>query len=144
MVAVRRINLIFIFSLIFLPTVHSEEIFRPEIANPMLEPWRWQNIPELTGKGFRCMAEANDGALWFGVDNGVYRYDGVEWILHVPENGLDGAPVVALCGASDGSIYAGTPNRISRFKDGSWQIIESQLDYGDPIDLHKNKFGIGG
>ena len=43
------------------------------------------------------MAEDRDGNLWFGVDDGVVRYDGLEWVDYTEEDGIYGSPVVTLC-----------------------------------------------
>ena len=96
--------------------------------DPLLQAWRWQTFPELNGRGFRCLTEGQDGSMWFGVDDGVYRYDGLSWILYTPKNGLVGAPVTVLFSASDGSIYAGTKNGISKFLNNSWETIFSFAD----------------
>ena len=95
--------------------------YTPVHPDPVLEPWRWRSFPELKGLGLRCMAEAKDRAMWFGVDDGVRRYDGVKWTAFTEADGILGSPVVALLGARDGSVYAGTPLGISRFKDGKWR-----------------------
>jgi len=91
--------------------------------DPVLEPWRWRAFPELNGLGLQCMAEAKDRAMWFGVDDGGRRYDGVHWTAYTEKDGLYGAPVVTLLGSRDGSIYAGTAMGISRFTDGKWSRV---------------------
>ncbi len=50
------------------------------------------------------MAEDRDGNLWFGVDDGVVRYDGLEWVDYTEEDGIYGSPVVTLCATRDGSV----------------------------------------
>ena len=60
--------------------------------------------------------------MWFGVDDGVRVYDGVNWTTYTSEDGLLGELVRTLCATRDRSVYAGTlrAGGISRFKDGSW------------------------
>jgi len=94
--------------------------YTPVHPDPVLEPWRWRSFPELHGLGLRCLAEDKDGSMWFGVDDGVRRYDGVRWTAHTEEDGILGPPVRRLCATSDGSVYAGTGSGISRFRDGVW------------------------
>lgn len=94
--------------------------YTPVHHDPMLESWRWRSYPELKGLGLRCMAEDRDGNMWFGVDAGVVRYDGVSWTTYTPEDGPHGAPVTTLSAARDGSVYAGTPIGISRYVKGKW------------------------
>ena len=97
--------------------------YTPVQPDPVLESWRWRSFPELNGLGLRCMAEAKDKAMWFGVDDGVRRYDGVKWTAYTEKDGLYGTPVNTLCATRDGSIYAGTPMGISRFKEGKWSRV---------------------
>ena len=61
--------------------------------------------------------------MWFGVDRGVQRYDGVHWRLYTPDDGLHGAPVRTLLGTRNGSVYAGSARGISRFREGVWQRV---------------------
>ncbi|MDZ7260971.1 MAG: PDZ domain-containing protein, partial [candidate division KSB1 bacterium] len=103
--------------------VWAVQDYKPVKSDPVLEPWRWQSFPELNGRGVQCLAEAKDGSMWFGVDQGVMRYDGLHWKLYTPEDGLLGAPVTALCAASDGPVYAGTPAGINQFVEGTWHKI---------------------
>jgi hypothetical protein len=109
--------------------------YTPAHPDPVLEPWRWRSFPELNGLGLRCMAEAKDKAMWFGVDDGVRRYDGVKWTAYTEKDGVYGAPVVALCATRDGSVYAGTEKGISRFKDGKWSRMFPPE--GDPSILRQ-------
>ena len=97
--------------------------YHPVRGDPVLEPWRWRSFPELSGLGLRCMAESGDGAMLFGVDEGVVHYDGVNWTTYTPEDGLLGAPVNVLCASRDGSVYAGTEMGISQFGNGAWRRV---------------------
>ena len=92
--------------------------YEPVQTDPVLEPWRWTSFSELNGQGLQCLAEDRDGHMWFGVDAGAMRYDGVAWTPFTEKDGLYGSPVMALCGARGGSMYAGTSMGISRFADG--------------------------
>lgn len=53
--------------------------YQPVNGDPMLEPWRWRTFPELSGLGARCMAEGTNGTIWFGLNEGVWCYDGLQW-----------------------------------------------------------------
>ena len=110
------------------------EDYAAKVTDPLLQSWRWQSFSQLNGKGYRCMAEAADRSVWFGVDQGVMRYDGINWTLFTPDDGLIGAPVTALLSARDGSIYAGTDKGVSRFKNGTWQrILPAEKDFTEKI-----------
>ena len=82
--------------------------YQPKYSNPFTEPWRWQTFPELVGKGCRCMLEDPKGSLWFGVNGGVLRYDGLNWKYYALAQDSSNVSVVSLLFASDGSLYVGT------------------------------------
>ncbi|OGG54366.1 MAG: hypothetical protein A3F84_09050 [Candidatus Handelsmanbacteria bacterium RIFCSPLOWO2_12_FULL_64_10] len=109
--------------------------YTPVHPDPVLEPWRWRSFPALNGLGLQCMAEAKDKSIWFGVDDGVRRYDGVHWTAYTEKDGLYGAPVVTLLGSRDGSVYAGTAMGISRFWEGKWRRVFPPE--GDPSTLRQ-------
>ena len=97
--------------------------YEPVNADPLQEPWRWRHYPELNGLGLRCLAESADGAMWFGTDEGVWRYDGIDWSVYTSADGILGRSVTAICAAKDGSLYAGTEKGISRYRAGSWHRV---------------------
>ncbi len=101
----------------------SAQPYQPVQPDPVLEPWRWRSFPELKGLGLQCLAEDREGNMWFGVTDGVVRYDGINWTAYTEADGLYGAPVEVLCTARDGSVYAGTELGISRFQDGTWRRV---------------------
>ncbi len=113
----------YFFVLFVIQTLHAATPYQPVQPDPVLESWRWRSFPELKGLGLQCMAEDKDGNMWFGTNDGVRRYDGVNWTAYTPEDGLLGAPVNALCVTRDGSVYAGTRSGISRFSDGKWRPV---------------------
>jgi ligand-binding sensor domain-containing protein len=77
------------------------------------------------------MTEASDGSLWFGVDDGVVRYDGIEWVDYAEEDGIYGSSVVTLCATRDGRVYAGTDLGVSRFRQGQWErLSEGDVTWG--------------
>lgn len=134
--------LVFAFSL-EIARLLAVEPYQPVTADPMNEPWRWRHIPELNGKGYRCMTEAPDGSLWFGVTGGVLRYDGLNWELHDAEDGLSLDAAEHICGALDGSLYAASDLRLFRFRDGRWQqrLAPSRDRNLRPIRLCRSRDG---
>ena len=109
--------------------------YRPRHPDPVLQSWRWRSFPELRGMGLRCFAQAGNGSLWFGTDEGVTCYDGLRWTTYGPSDGLRGTPVNYLCAGRDGSVYAGTDMGIARFHGGSWRPVfplEKKMPW--PID----------
>ena len=81
------------------------------------------------------MVEDADGVMWFGVNEGVQRYDGLNWTASSVADGLANAPVNALHAARDGSIYAGSDRGIYRFPNGVWaNVFPSDERLPWPID----------
>ena len=111
------------------------EPYNPVISDPVVEGWRWRSFPELKGAGLRCIAESSDGAMWFGTDEGVRRYDGRAWQQFTTEDGLLSAPVNVLRAAADGTVYAGSDMGISRFDRGRWHsVFPPTKGFSWPID----------
>ncbi|MBT3602496.1 MAG: response regulator [Candidatus Latescibacteria bacterium] len=97
--------------------------YTPKHPEAVTESWRWRIFPELKERGFRCITEAPDGAIWFGVDEGVMRYDGVTWSIFTVADGLIGVPINTLCAGKDGTIWAGSDRGISKFDGQTWHPI---------------------
>ncbi len=144
---IYKINLIFFLTAVLLNCIQlwgeSKNQYTPGYSNPFTEQWRWQNFPELTGKGCRCMTEDKNGNLWFGMNGGVICYDGMNWKYYSLTKDSSDTPVVSLCFASDGSLYAGTIKGIYEFKNGKWRIIPLNVDFGNsPEHLYNIKIPI--
>ena len=99
---------------------HAAKPYTPVHPDPLLESWRWRSFPELNGLGVQCMVEDANGTMWFGIDEGVMSYDGVDSTMYTPNDGLLGKTVVSLCAGNDGTVYAGTNLGISKFQNGAW------------------------
>jgi signal transduction histidine kinase/AraC-like DNA-binding protein/ligand-binding sensor domain-containing protein len=116
--------------------------YTPRLADPLLEPWRWQQFLEFNGKGCRCVTEDRNGSLWFGINGGVLRYDGLS-LEYFPFDGeFSQNSVTAILAASDGTIYAGTPRGICRLLYGKWKYISHNLGYADSLDSPHNQLPI--
>ena len=97
--------------------------YQPERSDPILEPWRWQSYPQLEGRIVHCVTEAADSSLWFGLEDGVARYDGLNWSFSPTEDGIVGKQTTAICGAKDGSIYVGTEIGLNRYYKKRWTLV---------------------
>lgn len=89
----------------FASVAQASAPYVPHPADPLLESFRWHRIPELTEKGFRCMAEGRDGVMWFGVEKGVLSYDGTRWNSFDCDQ-VDQGPTLSIAVASDGKVFA--------------------------------------
>jgi hypothetical protein len=97
--------------------------YEPVHPDPLLEPWRWRTFSELKGLGLQCMTEDRDGNMWFGTDEGVRRYDGINWKVYTLEEMSIRTPVRALWPHRDGSVYAGTEQGIYHFSGETWTRV---------------------
>lgn len=95
--------------------------YTPVFGDPLLEPWRWHSFPELSGLGAHCMAEGADGTIWIGAIEGMWSFDGTQWV-HYPNVGEIGA-TVTLCRGPDGKMYAGGRGGIGQFQQGTWTQV---------------------
>ena len=93
--------------------------YQPVQGDPLLEPWRWRTFPELSGLDAQCMAEGADGTMWFGTANGLWSYDGIEWVSYLT-NETVGRIVTDLCREANGSLYIGGGWGISQLSNGHW------------------------
>src|SRR5258708_24700538 len=56
----------------------------------------------------RAIAQTADGYLWLGTEAGLYRFDGLRFVLFEPDGAqLAGSSVWSLCLARDGSLWIG-------------------------------------
>jgi ligand-binding sensor domain-containing protein/signal transduction histidine kinase len=72
----------------------------------------------------RALVQDADGAMWFGTDNGLARYDGRR-TQSVQIGELAQARVLALKFDTDGVLWAGTDAGAARFVNGAWQLLEA-------------------
>jgi len=102
-----------------LPAVQPYE---PNIVDPILESWRWRHIERLDGLSFQCMTQDANGVMWFGLRNGVLRYDGQQWRHFRRSDGLQ-QQIQSIAATADGQLYALTHGKISQFVNDRWKII---------------------
>jgi len=80
----------------------------------------WTARDGITGP-VRAIAQTPDGYLWLGTDAGLYRFDGIRFVLWQPGFGerLPGPSALSLCAARDGSLWIGfASGGISRLSHG--------------------------
>ena len=74
----------------------------------------------LAGNFVRSIAVASDGALWFGTEGGVSRFDGQTWTTYTAADGLADNNVTSIVVAPDGALWFGTEGAVSRFDGETW------------------------
>ncbi len=99
----------------------ASEPYQPSYVDPLTEPWRLRIFPELTGLGAQCMAEAADGTKWFGTIDGVWSYDGFDWVRHTgpgrPEEGD------SICVGPGAEVFVAANTQIFQIQDGEWSRL---------------------
>lgn len=65
------------------------------------------------------MVEGLDGMMWFGMVNGLWSYDGIEWENYLVDE-VVGCIVIFICWYGDGSLYVFGGWGISYLVDGCW------------------------
>jgi signal transduction histidine kinase/ligand-binding sensor domain-containing protein len=79
----------------------------------------WTQQQGLPQDAVRAIAQAPDGALWVGTDEGLARFDGVEFTVYrQSDTGQPISTVTALLAARDGSIWVGMLGSVAQLKDG--------------------------
>jgi signal transduction histidine kinase len=106
----------------------SAQPYEPVQGDPLHEPWRWRTYLDVSGLDVQCMAESPDGTMWFGTANGLWSYDGIDWMRHDTDNSV-GRIVTTLTIAADGTLFAGGDAGVGQFSDGQWtQLLRTPSD----------------
>lgn len=103
--------------------LRAVQAYKPEAGEPVLEPWRWRKFPELAGKTVESVCEAKDGVIWFGLEDGAARYDGLNWIFYNSKNGFVDAEITAICSNKKGEVFFGARNAIYKHFKGKWTKV---------------------
>jgi ligand-binding sensor domain-containing protein/signal transduction histidine kinase len=89
----------------------------------------WQTDEGLPSNRVQAIAQTPDGYLWVGTYEGLARFDGIAFTAFndpsTPE--LKGAPINALCVATDGTLWIGTDNKgVVRWRDGQFSAFSER------------------
>jgi diguanylate cyclase (GGDEF)-like protein len=73
-----------------------------------------------------CMAQDRTGYLWVGTENGLYRYDGIQFRKYGAADGMRGRIIESLFTGLDGTLFAGTTNGIYfQMRDGNFGEVQA-------------------
>ena len=104
----------------------------------------WTQQQGLPQDSVRAIAQAPDGALWLGTDEGLARFDGTDFTVYRQSaDGLPGSLITTLIAARDGSIWVGTLAGVSRLRDGRFTNYTAANGLGTPTvsDLFESADG---
>ncbi len=68
----------------------------------------------LTNLTVQCMLQDRTGFLWTGTQNGLFRYDGSQFVRYGVEDGLPSPSVQSLHETGDGALWVGTSVGLAR------------------------------
>lgn len=72
----------------------------------------------------RCIAQDNEGYLWFGTLGGVSRFDGHTFTNYALQEGLPDAQVIAVLCAKDGTVWLGAGGSLMTFRGKRTAVVE--------------------
>ena len=104
----------------------------------------WTQQQGLPQDSVRAIAQAPDGALWLGTDEGLARFDGADFrVYRQGADGLPGSLITTLIAARDGSIWVGTLAGVSCLRDGRFTNYTGANGLGTPTvsDLFESADG---
>jgi signal transduction histidine kinase/ligand-binding sensor domain-containing protein len=93
--------------------------------------------------GHHCIIQDSRGFIWFGGDNGLYRYDGYELkaYLHDPgdENSIGATPVNWICEDRSGVLWVAVSDAgLDRFDRRTGHFTHYRHDHADSASLSDN------
>ena len=74
----------------------------------------------LASQQVNAIVADRSGALWFGTDNGISRFDGNTWKTYTIADGLSSNGIIDGALDTDGSLWFLTAKGASHFKEGKW------------------------
>jgi signal transduction histidine kinase/ligand-binding sensor domain-containing protein/ActR/RegA family two-component response regulator len=77
----------------------------------------------LTNLDVCCLMQDRTGYLWVGTDNGLFRYDGRQFLPFTSAQGLPAAQITALHQAANGEIWVGTSDGLARLTEGRFERV---------------------
>ena len=116
----RSLKFIFLLVVFLLSQqIKAIEPYKPQMANPVLEPWRWTEFPGYDTIRISCVTRGNNPGMWMGIGNKAVYYDGYRTTQFTP----DSTTVHSMIFEKDDNLLVATSNGIFRFKEGEFRKI---------------------
>lgn len=94
---------------------------------PQSDPKQWRVVEGLSFPDVRCIAEAADGAMWFGTHyGGAFRWQDGKWSRFMGRDGLPSDYVRSLHADADGTIWLATIGGLCRWREGKFTAITTE------------------
>ncbi|MBN2001075.1 response regulator, partial [candidate division KSB1 bacterium] len=105
----------------------------PQTVDMIDEKFTWTQFNDITGMGAHCLAEDSSGFLWFGLENGIMRYDGLYWRHFSQHNGLPNSFVQNIVTSPDRRLFAVYETAgVFVLQDTVWQQV-STVEYDSSV-----------
>src|SRR5215813_3931528 len=107
---------------------------------------RWEAQEGFPGGPVYAITQTADGYLWLGTENGLVRFDGLEFKLfnQTNSNVLPPGPVIDLITDGDGNLWIRPQTKkLLRYKDGQFYDVTPELDQS-PMGITAMCRGING
>ncbi|NNE69979.1 MAG: GAF domain-containing protein [Rhodothermales bacterium] len=115
-------------------TGEGRQLAAPD-RDEVLDARRWSTYTEVTARGLRSVATASDTTIWFGTEDGLLHYDGLDWTAVDPSEKWQSAPVDVLLALKDGRLLTGSESGLGLVADGRWiPLLAPGIDFPIPID----------
>jgi signal transduction histidine kinase/streptogramin lyase len=93
---------------------------------PQGDPARWHIIKGLAVPDVRAIAQASDGAMWFGIYyGGASRLKDGQLTNFTTRDGLSSDSVRCIHADPDGTVWLGTLHGLCRWRNGKFSIIDT-------------------
>lgn len=93
----------------------------------------------LASQTVNAIVADRSGALWFGTNNGISRFDGTTWNTYTTADGLASNSIIDGALDTDGSLWFLTALGASHFKEGKW----SNYTAGDGLGMNPVALAVG-
>lgn len=103
----------------FLQQSMASSPYKPRLADPVLEPWRWSNFPEYDTIHIACMVNDEKAGTWMGIGNKAVFYDGYRATSLIPDSTF----IQSMILEKERSLLLSTQKGIFRFRNGAFQKI---------------------
>lgn len=117
---IKNLKLILLLGIILFTTqTWGNGPYRPQLANPVLEPWRWTDFPEYDTIRISCVARGRDNGMWMGIGNKAVYYDGYKTVQFIP----DSSSIESMVFEKNNNLLLSTSNGVFRYKEGEFRKI---------------------
>ena len=84
-----------------------------------------------------CGTYQGNGILWFGTQNGISKFDGVNWTNFTTstDSNLISNTITAIKTTNNGDLWVGTDFGVCKYADSIWTCFTTADGLGDDLSL---------